>query len=110
MAVNTSWRHFGDLHLITQCISAILAATGWQLEWLNLEITERVMMRTEEVVGKLLPELRALGVAIALDDFGTGHSSLGYLIYFLIDYSKIDRSFVSGIPNDANDVNIAKKL
>jgi EAL domain-containing protein (putative c-di-GMP-specific phosphodiesterase class I) len=109
MAVDTSVRHFGDLHL-TQCISAILSATGWQPEWLNLEITERVMMRTEEEVEKLLPELRALGVAIALDDFGTGQSSLGYLIYFLIDYSKIDRSFVSGLSNDANDVNIAKKL
>jgi c-di-GMP phosphodiesterase len=68
------------------------------------------MMRTEEEVEKLLPELRALGVAIALDDFGTGQSSLGYLIYFLIDYSKIDRSFGCGISNDANDVNIAKKL
>ncbi len=64
----------------------------------------------QEEVEKLLPKLRALGVAITLDDFGTGHSSLGYLIYFLINYSKIDRSFVSRNPNDANDVNIAKKL
>jgi diguanylate cyclase (GGDEF)-like protein/PAS domain S-box-containing protein len=109
MAVNISARHFGDLHLV-QGISSILAATGWRPEWLNLEITERVMMRTGEDVEKILAELRDMGIGIALDDFGTGYSSLGYLKHFLIDYLKIDRSFVSGIPADAQDVNIAKAI
>lgn len=109
MAVNISARHFRDRDL-TQSVSTILRATGWQARWLNLEITEGAVMRNDEEVDNMLAELHDMGIAIAVDDFGTGYSSLSYLKNFLIDYLKIDRSFVSGIPSNPNDVTIAKSI
>jgi len=109
MAVNISARHFRDRDL-ARSVGAILDSTGWQAQDLSLEITERVVMRTDDEVEDILTELHDMGIAIALDDFGTGYSSLSYLKHFPIDYLKIDRSFTSGIPTDPNDVTIAKTI
>jgi EAL domain-containing protein (putative c-di-GMP-specific phosphodiesterase class I) len=71
-----------------------------------LEITESdVMQRPEEAVA-MLHKLKARGVAMAIDDFGTGYSSLTYLKSLPIDVLKLDRSFVTGLPEDADDVSI----
>ncbi|MGH8500880.1 MAG: putative bifunctional diguanylate cyclase/phosphodiesterase [Gammaproteobacteria bacterium] len=109
MAVNISARHFRDRDL-ARTVDAILKSTGWQAQDLSLEITERVVMRTDDEVEDILTELHDMGIAIALDDFGTGYSSLSYLKHFPIDYLKIDRSFTSGIPTNPNDVTIAKTI
>jgi diguanylate cyclase (GGDEF)-like protein len=76
-------------------VRRVLAATGLPAQRLELEISERILLRGEEEGLAALQALRDLGVRIALDDFGTGHSSLSDLRAFRFDKIKIDRSFVA---------------
>jgi diguanylate cyclase (GGDEF)-like protein len=77
---------------------------------LELEITESVLMDDHHQVAEELDSLRAAGVALSLDDFGTGYSSLSYLKRFQFDVLKIDRSFVSGLPHESDDVMLVKAI
>jgi diguanylate cyclase (GGDEF)-like protein len=77
---------------------------------LELEITERVLLDDHPQVGEELAALRAMGVQLSLDDFGTGYSSLSYLKRFRFDALKIDRSFVAGLPANADDVSVVKAI
>ena len=77
----------------------LAALPGWGLD---LEITESVVLTDLQTISRKLRELRAAGLRIALDDFGTGYSALGLLPKLPIDMLKIDRSFVSGLPDDAS--------
>jgi diguanylate cyclase len=79
----------------------------WALE---LEITESVLLAGEEQTTQTLRALTQLGVGIALDDFGTGYSSLSYLRRFPVDVIKIDRSFVSDIPDNPDACAIARAV
>jgi diguanylate cyclase (GGDEF)-like protein len=77
---------------------------------LELEITESAAMHDAQVTSHALNKLKALGVRVAIDDFGTGYSSLGYLKRFPIDALKIDRSFITGLPDDQDDASIAQAV
>jgi diguanylate cyclase (GGDEF)-like protein len=77
---------------------------------LELEITERVLLDDHPELAEELATLRAAGVKLALDDFGTGYSSLSYLKRFRFDLIKIDRSFVAGLPANADDVSLVKAI
>lgn len=77
---------------------------------LDMEITESLLMQDIEGSIRKLDEVRKLGVHIALDDFGTGHSSLGYLSRLPIDTLKIDRSFVVGMTDNADDTSIVSSI
>ena len=79
-------------------------------EWLELEITESMLMHGTERITSIMEKICQLGVSIALDDFGTGYSSLSYLKRFPIQTLKIDRSFTMGIPDDTNDCAIASAI
>jgi diguanylate cyclase (GGDEF)-like protein/PAS domain S-box-containing protein len=105
IAVNLSARDFSAA--LPERVSALLAAHGMTPEWLELEITESMLMHSTERVIGMMDELAQRGITLSLDDFGTGYSSLSYLKRFPIDTLKIDRSFVVNIPDDPNDCAIA---
>jgi diguanylate cyclase (GGDEF)-like protein len=96
LAVNVSPVQFKSGTLALKVIAA-LAASGLAASRLELEITEAVLIRDDDVALAVLHQLRAIGVRIALDDFGTGYSSLSYLQRFPFDKIKIDRCFVTDI-------------
>jgi EAL domain-containing protein (putative c-di-GMP-specific phosphodiesterase class I) len=79
-------------------------------KWINLEITESVVMEdVKEAVGKFR-QLHDVGITLAIDDFGIGYSSLSYLKDFPVDQLKMDRSFVQNLPRQTNDANIARHI
>ncbi len=102
MAVNISARQFRNNGL-AETVSKTLKEASLPADQLVLEITETCAMEDVDYTKKSLQELKNLGVSIALDDFGTGYSSLNYLKRFPVDKLKIDRSFIKGIPTNAND-------
>jgi diguanylate cyclase (GGDEF)-like protein/PAS domain S-box-containing protein len=96
LAVNVSPVQFRN-HAFALKVAATLAESGLAANRLELEITEAVLIRDDEVALTILHQLRAIGARVALDDFGTGYSSLSYLQRFPFDKIKIDRSFVNNI-------------
>jgi diguanylate cyclase (GGDEF)-like protein/PAS domain S-box-containing protein len=100
--VNLSARQFHEPHLARD-IAEILADTGLDPRYLELEITENVMMEDAEATLAILGALRSLGVRLAIDDFGTGFSSLAYLKRFPVDTLKIDGLFVAGLGESTED-------
>ena len=93
MAVNISALDFRDEQFLESVFST-LTETGWAPEYLELELTESVLMKRADSAESTLKALRAGGVKLAVDDFGTGYSSLSYLSKFSIDTLKIDQSFI----------------
>ena len=83
---------------------------GLAPEWLELEITESVVMEQSERIAETFAKLQRLGVRIAIDDFGTGFSSMSYLKRLPIHTLKIDRSFVEGVASDPDCAAIAKAI
>jgi len=96
IAVNLSTRQFIRNDLVAS-VSRILAETGCRAEWLELEITESLLLEDSHDVAVALSALRDMGLTIAVDDFGTGYSALSYLHRFPVGQVKIDRSFVKDI-------------
>ncbi|WP_342562469.1 EAL domain-containing protein [Paenibacillus sp. FSL R7-0345] len=101
VAVNLSSQQFLQYNLLED-IRDILRETGLAPEYLELEITESMMMDASRA-SAILNDLVKSGVRISLDDFGTGYSSLGYLKLYPIHKVKIDRSFISGITDSSDD-------
>jgi EAL domain-containing protein (putative c-di-GMP-specific phosphodiesterase class I) len=105
MAINVSamqLRHDTFLETVLE----ILEQTALNAGFLELELTESVLMKHAKSTASILEALRDAGVKIAIDDFGTGYSSLSYLRMFPIDALKIDRSFVRQIGTGGKDVAI----
>jgi diguanylate cyclase (GGDEF)-like protein/PAS domain S-box-containing protein len=91
-------------------VSNMLARYQLCGNWLELEITEGMLMQGTEHVIAIMEDICRQDVSVALDDFGTGYSSLSYLKRFPIHSLKIDRSFTQGIPTDQNDCTIASAI
>jgi diguanylate cyclase (GGDEF)-like protein len=106
MAVNVSGQQF-MLQNFRDTVATILAETGMDPNFLELEITESVVMKDEAWTEQALADLKALGVSLAIDDFGTGYSSFGRLRRFAVDRLKIDRSFVTSLLECSDDRAIA---
>jgi EAL domain-containing protein (putative c-di-GMP-specific phosphodiesterase class I) len=102
LSVNLSARQF-QKDLVSM-IASVLEETGLEPKYLELELTESVVMKNPEKAVATLDALDRMGVRLSIDDFGTGYSSLSYLKRFPIDTLKVDRSFVRDIPGDADDM------
>ncbi len=99
IAVNVSAVEFRDKSFV-EGVRTALAETGLEGRYLELELTEGVLMEHAESTAAVLQELKTMGIRLAVDDFGTGYSSLSYLQQFPIDVLKIDQSFVHRITGD----------
>jgi len=109
LAINVAAQHFDDNKLYSSVIK-ILKETGMSAQQLELEITERMFFNITDDVKSTLEKLTEKGVKISIDDFGTGYSSLNYLKQLPVDTLKIDRSFITGIPQDKDDVKISSTI
>lgn len=98
VAVNLSPVQFRDDNLV-DVIRNALGASALSPSRLQLEITESVLLGSDDKNLRTLQQVRQLGVKIAMDDFGTGYSSLGYLRSFPFDKIKVDRSFIADLPD-----------
>ncbi len=105
IAVNISSMEFREDNFLDGVFTT-LSETGLDPRFLELELTESVLMKRAESAASVLKTLRARGVQIAVDDFGTGYSSLSYLRKFPIDALKIDQSFVRQITSAPDDTTI----
>ena len=116
IAVNLSAEQFKRTDLV-DAVGCLVSDFGIDPGWLELEITESMIMENVDSTVDALHGLHDIGVSLAIDDFGTGHSSLAYLKRFPMDKLKIDRSFVRDVVDDPDDaaiaqiiINLAKQL
>ncbi len=109
IAVNLSAVQFRQ-HNLMEIVQQELQETGLKPCFLELELTESLLMDCTEYNVKLLRDFRQLGVQLSIDDFGTGFSSLSYLKRFPINKLKIDRSFCMDIPKDKNNASITSAV
>jgi diguanylate cyclase (GGDEF)-like protein/PAS domain S-box-containing protein len=109
MAVNISAIQFRN-ETFLEDVFTTLKETGLDPRFLELELTESVLMKHAESTESILKTLRARGVQVAVDDFGTGYSSLSYLRRFPIDALKIDQSFVRQLTTTPNETTIVAAI
>ncbi|EWH12188.1 hypothetical protein DS2_00655 [Catenovulum agarivorans DS-2] len=109
VAVNLSARQFKDKSVAKVIKSSIINARI-KPEWLDIEITESMLMGDINEALHQLDDIKALGVQMSIDDFGTGYSSLSYLKKFPVDTLKVDRAFIKDIPDDTDDMAISDAI
>jgi EAL domain-containing protein (putative c-di-GMP-specific phosphodiesterase class I) len=109
MSVNVSAHQLKQPGFVDD-LKQVLEASELSPGHLELELTESTIMQDNDATNDVVRKIGDLGVGLALDDFGTGYSSLSYLRRFAIDRVKIDRSFVSGIPGDADDMAVTMAI
>lgn len=109
MAVNFSAVQFkrGD---VEQTVINALTESGLAAGWLELELTESILIHNTDQVLATVKRLKQLGVKLSIDDFGTGYSSLSYLKRFAVDKLKIDQSFVRDLATDPDDAAIIRAI
>ncbi len=107
LAVNVSGREFADATLVDR-VASQLRAHDIAPDMLTLEVTETEVMADLAQASKVLDQLSGLGIKIGIDDYGTGYSSLAYLHRLPVHELKIDRSFVTNLPNEASNRIIVK--
>lgn len=109
IAVNLSFRQFRDPKLV-DTVLRVLKETGAEPRWLELELTESILMEDVEAAVEKMDQLKRAGIKIAVDDFGTGYSSLAYLKRLPVDTLKVDRSFVAGSTTNSDDAVITSMV
>ncbi|KMT64209.1 EAL domain-containing protein [Catenovulum maritimum] len=109
VAVNLSARQFKDKNIVSIIKDSITKARI-NSHWLDIEITESMLMGDINEALKQLDEIKSLGVQMSIDDFGTGYSSLSYLKKFPVDTLKVDRAFIRDIPDDKDDMAISDAI
>ena len=109
VAVNVSALQFQQAHFVDR-VASVVAVSGIPASLLELELTESILVLDADDALQRLHALSRLGVRLSIDDFGTGYSSLAYLKRFPIDKLKIDRSFITGLPQDDSDAGIVRAI
>lgn len=109
VAVNVSAVQFQQAHFVDR-VASVVAVSGIPASLLELELTESILVHDADDALQRLHALARLGVRMSIDDFGTGYSSLAYLKRFPIDKLKIDRSFITGLPQDESDAGIVRAI
>ncbi|HEY8100717.1 MAG TPA: EAL domain-containing protein [Burkholderiaceae bacterium] len=109
IAVNLSAKQFDHSH-IANLTTEVLNESGLEAKYLELEVTESIIMQNVEQAIAVMNTLKTIGVKLSIDDFGTGYSSLSYLKRFPLDKLKIDQSFVRDIEVDADDASIVTAI
>ncbi|MFT5758130.1 MAG: EAL domain-containing protein (putative c-di-GMP-specific phosphodiesterase class I) [Alteromonadaceae bacterium] len=109
IAVNLSAEDFKRGNLATYCMS-ILHQANLAAHFLELELTESMLMDDIHHIQKQINELRALGISFSIDDFGTGYSNLSYLTKFNVSIIKLDRSFVMNLRHSSSELQIVKAI
>jgi diguanylate cyclase (GGDEF)-like protein/PAS domain S-box-containing protein len=109
IAVNVSAAQFRQQGF-QELISKVLSETGLASHYLELELTESLLLDHADMVSSVLRELKVMGVKLAIDDFGTGYSSLSYLKQFPFSKLKIDRSFICDVAGNSDDAAIATAI
>jgi diguanylate cyclase (GGDEF)-like protein/PAS domain S-box-containing protein len=109
VAVNLSTMQFRALDFVDQ-LAQVLREERVPGAWLELELTERMLMDDLNAVRRTLVQLKAMGIRLSVDDFGTGYSSLGHLKDLPIDKMKIDRSFIKDLPGERDSVAITSAI
>jgi len=109
IAVNLSSMQF-FLEGFAETVKRVLAEAGAQGQWLELELTERMLIDDIEHAPATLTQLRALGLTVSVDDFGTGYTSLAHLTELPLDKLKIDQSFVARLPDDVGAQAITRAI
>jgi diguanylate cyclase (GGDEF)-like protein len=109
ISVNVSPRQIADPHF-ADIVQEALTRSGVPPHLLWLEVTESMMLSEPEIARSTLRRVRAMGVRLALDDFGTGYSSLSLLQQFPLQRIKIDRAFIQGVADRANDRSLVRTI
>ncbi|TIU98505.1 MAG: EAL domain-containing protein, partial [Mesorhizobium sp.] len=109
VCVNVSARQFRERNLISRVVNA-LTESGLEAGYLELEVTESLIMQDIDLAVATMNELQSLGVQISIDDFGTGYSSLSALKTFPVARLKIDKSFINDLAADENDQAVASAV
>jgi diguanylate cyclase (GGDEF)-like protein len=109
ISVNVSPRQIADPHF-ADIVQEALTRSGVSPHLLWLEVTESMMLSEPEIARSTLRRVRAMGVRLALDDFGTGYSSLSLLQQFPLQRIKIDRAFIQGVADRANDRSLVRTI
>ena len=109
IAVNLSVRQFLNNDFL-DTVRSVLDETGCHPEWLELEITESLLMVHKPEIIATLEVLNHMGVSIAIDDFGTGYSALSYLTDFPVSTIKIDKSFIRDIPSHKRNLELVRAI
>ncbi|MBD3110299.1 EAL domain-containing protein [Bacillus sp. AGMB 02131] len=109
ISVNVSAYQFQQPHFLER-VKKVLADTGLDPKYLQLELTESMMMNKVNYSISIMQELKSIGVKVSIDDFGTGYSSLSYLKNLPIDSLKIDRSFINNLKQETSDMAIVEAI
>jgi diguanylate cyclase (GGDEF)-like protein/PAS domain S-box-containing protein len=109
IGVNVAGQQIDQMDIL-QAVDTVLETTGLEPNVLELEVTETFIMERAEQAISTLERLRDRGVTLAIDDFGTGYSSLSYLKRLPLHRLKVDKSFVDGVTDNANDIAIARAV
>ena len=110
VAVNVSSLQLQAPERFSEHVDLALSRSGLSAGLLELEITEGVLLRDRPNIGALLADLDRRGIRLSLDDFGTGYSALSYLRRFPFHVLKIDRTFITGIPDNQEDVELTRAI